>query len=52
VVNKKDYYIQIEEVLKESPAFKAGVRPLDRIIKIEDQYVEDETLDESVTRMK
>jgi len=52
VVNKKDYYVQIEEVLKNSPAFKAWIQPLDRIIKIEDKYVEDETLDEAVSRMK
>jgi len=52
VVNKKDYYIQIEEVLKESPAFKSGLKPLDRIVTIEDEYVENETLDDAVSRMK
>ena len=34
VVGKKEYYIQIEEVIKGSPAFKAGLLPLDRIITI------------------
>ena len=34
VVGKKEYYIQIEEVIKGSPAFKAGLLPLDRIIMI------------------
>ena len=34
VVGKKDYYIQIEEVIKDSPAFKAGLMPLDRIVLI------------------
>lgn len=52
VVTKKDYYIQIEEVLKESPAFKAWLIHLDRIIKIDTWYVEDETLDDAVKRMK
>ncbi|HKL44054.1 MAG TPA: S41 family peptidase [Candidatus Absconditabacterales bacterium] len=52
IVNKKDYYILIEEVLKESPAFKAGIKPLDRVIKIDNKYVESETLDEAVSRMK
>ncbi len=52
IVNKKDYYILIEEVLKESPAFKAWIKPLDRVIKIDNKYVESETLDEAVSRMK
>ncbi len=34
VVGKKDYYVQIEEVVKDSPAFKAGLLPLDRIVLI------------------
>ena len=34
VIGKKEYYIQIEEVIKGSPAFKAGLLPLDRIIMI------------------
>ena len=34
VVGKKDYYVQIEEVIKDSPAFKAGLLPLDRIVLI------------------
>ena len=34
VVSKKDYYIQVEEVLKGSPAFEAWILPLDRIILI------------------
>ncbi|HPC34657.1 MAG TPA: S41 family peptidase [Candidatus Absconditabacterales bacterium] len=51
-VTKKEYYIQIEEVLKESPAMKAGLKPLDRIVAINTGYVEDETLEESVARIK
>ena len=34
VIGKKEYYVQIEEVIKGSPAFKAGLLPLDRIIMI------------------
>ena len=34
VVGKKAYYIQIEEIIKGSPAFRAGLLPLDRIIMI------------------
>lgn len=52
VVTKKDYYVQIEEVLKWSPAFKAWIKPLDRIIEIDSGYVKNETLDESVNRMR
>ena len=34
VISKKDYYIQIDEIVKGSPAFKAGLRILDRIVMI------------------
>jgi len=51
-VTKKEYYVLIEEVLKESPAMKAWLRNLDRIIMIDSGYVQDETLEESVMRIK
>ncbi|MCX6824101.1 MAG: S41 family peptidase [candidate division SR1 bacterium] len=34
VISKKDYYIQIDEIIKGSPAFLAGLRMLDRIVMI------------------
>jgi len=34
VISKKDYYIQIDEVIKWSPAFNAGLKMLDRIVLI------------------
>ncbi len=34
VISKKDYYIQIDEIIKGSPAFKAGLLILDRIVMI------------------
>jgi carboxyl-terminal processing protease len=34
IITKKDYYVQIDEVVKGSPAFTAGLRMLDRIIMI------------------
>ena len=52
VVSKKDYYILIEEIIKDAPAYKAWLKPLDRIVKIDDEYVQDETLNESVNRMR
>lgn len=51
-VTKKEYYIQIEEVIKDSPAMKAGLKPLDRIIAIDTWYVKDENLEEAVKRIK
>lgn len=52
VVSKKDYYILIEELIKDAPAYKAWILPLDRIIKVDWEFVKDETLDESVSRMR
>ena len=34
VISKKDYYIQIDEIIKWSPAFIAGLKMLDRIVMI------------------
>ena len=34
VVSKKEYYVLVEEVLKASPAYLAGILPLDRIVMI------------------
>jgi carboxyl-terminal processing protease len=34
VISKKDYYIQIDEIIKGSPAFIAGLQMLDRIVLI------------------
>lgn len=52
VVSKKDYYVLIEEVIKNAPAYKAWIKPLDRIIKIDDDYIQDWTLDEAVKHMR
>ncbi len=52
VVRKKEYYVLIEEVLKESPAFKAGVKPLDRIVFVNTGAVKDLTITEAVNRIK
>lgn len=52
VVSKKDYYILVEELIKDAPAYKAGVLPLDRIVKVDGEYVNDKSLDDSVAMMK
>jgi len=52
VVSKKDYYILIEEVLKNTPAYKAWIKPLDRVVMIDWEYVKDNTLNEAVSKIK
>lgn len=52
VVSKKDYYILIEEVLKNTPAYKAWIKPLDRVVMIDWEYVKDDTLNEAVSKIK
>ncbi len=52
VVSKKDYYVLINEVLKKSPAKKAWIRPLDRIIMIWTWNVKDLTISQAVDKIK
>lgn len=51
-VMKKDYYVIIEEVLKDSPAFKAWLKPLDRIVMINSWYTEKMSVDEAVSKIR
>ena len=52
VVSKKDYYIQVEEVLKWSPAFESDIKPLDRIILIWTGETKDLTTNEAVNKIR
>ncbi len=52
VVRKKEYYVLVEEVLKDSPAFKAGIKPLDRIISVDSGSVKDLDINEAVNKIK
>lgn len=52
VVWKKDYYVQIEEVVKDSPAFKAGLMPLDRIVMIGTGETKNLTTSEAVQKIR
>lgn len=52
VVGKKDYYVQIEEVVKDSPAFKAGLLPLDRIVLIWTGETKELTTSEAVQKIR
>ena len=48
VIEKQENYVIISEVLKKSPAAKAGLLPLDRIYMVEDKTLEDLTAQEVV----
>ncbi len=52
VVSKKDYYVLVEELIKGSPAFKAWLFPLDRIVMIWTGSVKDLTINEAVSRIR
>lgn len=52
VVTKKDYYVMIEEIIKDSPAFKAGLIPLDRVIMIDTGSTKDLTVDQAVSQIR
>lgn len=52
VVVKKENGVLIEEVLKGSPAFKAGIEPLDLIIEIDGEEIQALTLPEAVKKMR
>jgi len=48
VIEKQENYVLISEVLKNSPAARAGLLPLDKIYMVEDQTLEDLTASEVV----
>jgi len=52
VVSKKDYYVQVEELIKDSPAFKAWLFPLDRIVMINTGSVKDLTINDAVSKIR
>lgn len=52
VVSKKEYYVMIEEVIKWSPAYQAGLLPLDRIIFVDSGSVKDLNIDEAVSKIR
>ncbi|MBU1758770.1 PDZ domain-containing protein [Patescibacteria group bacterium] len=52
MVTKKDYYIMIEEVIKGSPAYQAGLMALDRIIMVGSGSVKDLSVDEAVSMIR
>lgn len=52
VVGKKDSYLQVEEVIKGSPAFKAWIIPLDRILLIGTGETRDLSTSEAVQKIR
>lgn len=52
VISKKDYYIQIDEIVKGSPAFKAGLRILDRIVMINSWSTKSIDVNEAVKEIR
>jgi len=52
VISKKDYYILVEEVLKDSPAFKAWILPLDRIVIINSWITKDITVQDAMKNIR
>lgn len=52
VISKKDYYVLIEEVIKDSPAFKAELLPLDRIVIIGTGETKNLSINEAVKQIR
>lgn len=52
VISKKDYYVLVEEVIKDSPAFKAGVQPLDRIVIIGSGETKNLSINDAVKQIR
>lgn len=52
VISKKDYYIQIDEIVKGSPAFNAGLKMLDRIVMINTWFTKSLDVNEAVAKIR
>lgn len=52
VISKKDYYIQIDEIIKWSPAFTAGLRILDRIVMINTWSTKNLDVNQAVSQIR
>lgn len=52
VISKKDYYIQVDEIIKWSPAFNAGLKILDRIVMIETGTTKNMDINEAVSHIR
>lgn len=52
IISKKDYYVLIEEVIKDSPAFKSWLLPLDRIVIINENPTKELSINEAVKQIR
>jgi len=52
VISKKDYYIQIDEIVKWSPAFTAGLKILDRIVMINTWSTKNLDVNQAVSQIR
>ena len=52
VISKKEYYILIEEIIKQSPAMQAWILPLDRVVAIQGSWVEDLSVAQAVEQIR
>jgi len=51
-ITKKDNYITIISPMQDTPAWKAGIKPLDKIIKIDNDNALDMSLQDAVNKMR
>ncbi|MDD2941652.1 MAG: S41 family peptidase [bacterium] len=51
-ITVKDGFLTVVSPIEDSPAARAGVKPGDRIIKIEDEFARDMTLHEAIQKMR
>ncbi len=51
-ITVKDGLITVVTPIEDTPAWRAGIKPLDRIVKINDEITRDMTLTEAVKRMR
>ncbi len=52
VISKKDYYVQIDEVIKWSPAFVAGLQMLDRIVMVNTWSIKDLNINQAMALIR
>ncbi len=48
VISLRDSYLTVISPIEETPAYKAGIKPLDRVIKIDDDLTIDLELDDII----
>lgn len=51
-ITTKDGVLTVVSPIEDTPAFKAGIKPGDQILKIEEEFTKDMTLIEAVKRMR